>query len=200
MTVELGTRIEWWRPLVQWVLCLPHLVVAGASQLAQLPAFVVAGVVVAVTGRVPAWVGPFHARVLRHRASTFAYLFVLRTTSPPFTGDDADLARPLPPFTPRAPRRSSVVRPLVVLPHVLVLLPVGVVLDLCYPVWMVGVAVNRGWPPAIARSILAVEAWVVAIIAYVTMATDERPAFGLSAYGPTVTAWQSTTTGGARAT
>ncbi len=65
-------------------------------------------------------------------------------------------------------------------PHVVVLLPIGVCLDALYPVWMVLVAINGGWPAGMARSLASIERWVVEVILYATMASDHRPHFGLS--------------------
>jgi len=177
MAGELDHRVTWWRPLVQWVPCVPHNLVAGVLALLQIVVAALTAPYVVATGRVPAWVGRFHHRVLRHRASTFAFFFVLRTafTDVPVPFDGAPARR--------MSRWAPLGRPFAVLPQIVLLLPVGLVLDLCYPVWMVAIAVNGGWPPALRRRLVAVEAWVVMIIAYAFLATDERP---------TVAAWNET--------
>jgi hypothetical protein len=188
ISLAVEERVEWWRPLVHWLLCLPHLawngVLTGASLLAHLAAVPV----VLATGRVPRVLVDFQVFVLRERARTFAYFFVLRRSKPPYAtevtsidpGDDPMLV-----LTVEVPLSTSrwapIVRPFIVLPHVLVLLPIGACLDALYPLWMVLVAVNRGWPPGMARTLAAVERWVVEVILYVTMASNTRPAFGLAA-------------------
>lgn len=80
----------------------------------------------------------------------------------------------------RVPRSAPLVRLLTVLPHVLVLLPIGLCLDALFPLWMLFVAANRGWPAGMARSLASIERWVVEIILYATMTSDERPHFGVS--------------------
>jgi hypothetical protein len=188
ITLTVDERVESWRPLVHWLLCLPHLLWNAVLTVASIVAYLVSVPVVLVTGRLPGWVGAVQVLVLRERARTFAYLFVLRRSKPPYAtrvsttdpGDDAMQIVSVDVPTTVA-RWAPIVRPFVVLPHVLVLLPIGACLDALYPLWMLLVAVNRGWPPGMARTLAAIERWVVEVILYVTMASDRRPTFGLAA-------------------
>ena len=190
MVVRYEPDVAWWRPLVQWFLCVPHLLWTVALSLAAVPATLAIGLAVLVTGRVPGRLAAFQATVLRERVRCYAFFFVLRTSAPPLAtrvaatdpGDDPGTTVSLEvPAT--LPRWSLFVRPFVVLPHVVALLPIGIVMDVCYPLWMTIAAVNGGWPPAFARFLVAVERWVGAVVLYALLATDERPRFGLAAYG-----------------
>jgi len=188
ISLAVDERLEWWRPLVHWLLCLPHLAWNAVLTGLSLPAYVVSIPVVLVTGRMPRSLATFQVFVLRERARTFAYLFVLRRSKPPYAttmsaedpGDDPmqTLSVALATTTPRS---APITRPFAVLPHLLVLLPIGACLDALYPVWMLLVSVNRGWPPGMARTLAAIERWVVEVLLYLLMATNQRPAFGLAA-------------------
>ena len=170
---------------------IPHGLLTGATSAASIALAVVTGVTVIVTGRVPAWVVAFQAMTVRERVRTFGHFFVLRTDVPPVSlaivaddpGDDPRATVTVPGGTRRTSRFEALARPFVLVPHLLVLLPIGLVMDACYPVWMLLVAVNRGWPPSMARLLGAVEHWVGSLALYATFATDERPAFGLAAHG-----------------
>ena len=177
ISLTVDEEIEWWRPLVQWFLCIPHLVANAVLTALSAVAWVPMAVAVALSGRVPHRLARFQVLVLRERARTFGYLFVLRRTSPPFAGPDPSLRFDVD-AAGRAERVAPIVRPLRVLPQVAVLLPIGLCLDALYPLWMVVVAVNRGWPTGMARTLAAIERWVVEIILYVTFVTDEAPQFG----------------------
>lgn len=188
IALDIDEEIEWWRPLIQWLFCIPHLVFNGVATGVSVLAWIVTVPIVVVTGRVPKSLADLQVAVLRERARTFGYLFVLRRSAPPFAtartsidpGDDPALTLTVG-TADRAPRWAPVVRLFVVFPHVLVLLPIGVCLDALYPVWMVLVAVNRGWPAGMARTLASIERWVVEVILYATMASDRPPQFGLSA-------------------
>ena len=183
--------VEGWRPLVQWVGSIPHALLTGATSAASFALAVLTGVLVVVTGRVPAWIVAFQTMTVRERVRTFGHFFVLRPDGPPVNlavtandpGDDPRVTVTVPAGARRTSRVEALARPFVLVPHLLVLLPIGLVMDACYPVWMLLVAANRGWPPSMARLLGAVEHWVGTLALYATFATDERPAFGLAAHG-----------------
>lgn len=186
--VDIERPIERWRPLVQWFLCLPHLLWNGVLTGLSGPVALVCGLV-ALAGRpIPPKLLAFQALVLRERVRAYSQLFLLRRSFPPFAtavtsvdpGDDPVVTVSYDP--PATAERAALLRSLRVLHHVIVLLPVGAAMDLLYPLWALVAAVNGGWPPAFERLIVRVERWVLAIVAYVTLLTDERPTFGLAAY------------------
>ena len=183
-------EVAWWRPLVGWAVSLPGLAWTGVLTVATVPALLATAVAVLVTGRVPARLAAVQVLYLRQRVRVYSTFFALRTSVPPLAtrldatdpGDDPDTTETVA-IPATLPRWSAFTRPLVALPHVLALLPIGVVMDVCYPVWMAIAAANRGWPPSFARFLVAVERWVGAVLLYLLLATDERPRFGLAAYG-----------------
>ena len=187
--------VSWWRPLVQWLLCIPHLLLTGAMAVASVAiAFLIAPIVL-LTGKAPARLVAFQVTSLRERVRCYAYFFVLRESRPPYAlaprlRDPAD--DPLVEVSASPPERMSrwalLARPFVVLPHLLVLVPIGVVMDVCYPVWMLLVAANRGWPAGLERLLIQIEAWVTAVALYALFVTDEAPRFGMAAYGDPVAA------------
>ena len=194
LEIRTDPQLEWWRPLVQWFLCLPHLLYLGALTVLAVGAAVATATSVLATRRVPWRLGAFQVLYLRERARCFSCFWVLRTSVPPYAtaataddpGDDPMVTVSLD-VPRRIPRSALVLRPLVVLPHLLVMAPIAVVLDVCYPLWMLVAAVNRGWTPGTAAFLVRVERSVVAVLAYVLLVSDERPAFGVGR----ATAWQA---------
>jgi len=189
ITIDVQREVVRWHPLVRVFLCIPHLVWTGVLQIASvLVSFAIAAVVLA-TGRVPVRLGAFQVLSLRERVRCYSYFFVLRATAPPLatelsTTDPGDdplvVVSAIPPVI--TDRASVVRRPLTLLAHLVALLPLGLFLDLLYPVWMLVLVVHGRWPDRLLRLVLEVERWVGALILYVTYASDERPAFGLAAY------------------
>jgi hypothetical protein len=193
VVVELR-RVEvltWWQPLVAWARCVPHLLATGATSAASVVVAVLAAVIAVVTGRVPGWVVAFQAMTVRERVRCFGVFFALRPDVPSIElrpsaadpGSDDRVTVAVPAGGRRTSRREALVRLAVLVPHLAALLPIGLVMYGCYPVWMALVAVNRGWPPAMAQLLGAVERWVAHLALYATFAVDERPAFGLAAHG-----------------
>lgn len=200
--IETDRTLEWWRPLVQWALAIPHVAYLGALTAGAGLAAVAVGATVLATRRVPPPLARFQVFTLRQRVRTYSYLWLLRRSSPPFAtrvvaddpGDDpkTEVSMAVP---SEAARSAPLVRPLAMVPHGLVLIPVGVLLDLLYPLLALSVALRRGWAPAAADSLVALERWVVALLAYVLLVADERPAFGLRAHTVATTGRAGVTTG-----
>lgn len=187
--IEVESPVSWWRPLVQWLLCVPHLVYTVALTAVSLAVAVAIVPCALVTGRVPSALLGFQVLTLRERVRCYSYFFVLRSSRPPYTAS-TDLADPgddpLVEVSVDAPgstsRWSVLARPFVVLPHLAVLAPIGLVMDACYPVWMLLAAANRGWPEGLERTLIRIERWVAAVAMYALFVTDEPPGFGLAAY------------------
>ena len=192
--IEVVVRIErelpWWRPILNAIAGLPHVVVAGALTAASIVVALLIGVTVAVTGRVPAVLVRFQVMTLRERVRAYSYWFALRESHPPFDlslrlddpGDDP-LTRVSLAHLPTLGRTALVGHWLRLLPHLLVLIPMGFVMDACYPIWILLASANRGWPEPFARLLLAIEQWVVHLAMYGLLASDVPPAFGLAANG-----------------
>src|SRR5207302_3663737 len=79
------------------------------------------------------------------------------------------------------PRWTPMARPFAILPSLIVLVPIGLVLDVLYPVLMLAVGFNEGWPPAVAQFLVRVEEWTGEVLLYLFMATDHAPRLGFSA-------------------
>ena len=188
--LDVDDDIEWWRPLVHWILVIPHGLATGALTAASLVVMFAIGLAVLVTGRVPRRLAEFQVMTVRERVRCYGFFFVLRRSLPPLTfpvqaddpGDDPASHLSVA-MAERLPRWSIFTRLFVLLPHLVVLIPMGVVMDLCYPVWMSLAAINRGWPPGLRRTLVAVEHWVVELALYGLLVTERPPAFGLRAHG-----------------
>jgi hypothetical protein len=196
LVIGVETQMPRWRPLVQWFLCLPHLLYAGLLGFASIVTSFVVAAIVLVTGRVPARLLTVHALSLRQRARTFSYLWLLRSTWPAFAtsaslqdpGDDAAVTASFgtPPAT--AGRLAPFARLVILIPQGIVLQIIGILLDVTYPLFALYAAVNGGLPEGVGRQLARLEAWVVAVLAYLLLMTDERPQFGIDAYDRAVPA------------
>lgn len=200
LTISTEMEVAWWRPLVQWFLCLPHLLYVGVLTIGSLVVGIATAVAVLVAGRVPARAARFQALYLRERVRCYSYFWVLRTSRPPYPtafdlidpGDDPMVSVSLD-VPERLSRTAVLVRPFVLVPHALVLVALAVVLDVCYPLWMAVAAAGRGWPAGTADFLVRVERWVGAVLRYGLLVTDQRPALGLGSYAEPVAAQSAAT-------
>ncbi|HYD09149.1 MAG TPA: hypothetical protein VEA78_03520 [Acidimicrobiales bacterium] len=175
LSVAVDHELEWWRPLVSWLVHLPKLLWGVVLSGVSIPVHLVAVACVLATGRRPEWIARFHVYALEWRAVAYGVLFALARE--PRASFDVTPVQPL-------SRADAITRPIGALPHVAYLLPIGACLDLLLPVWLLVAAVNRGWPTPLLRTLVAVERWVVELILWGTMTVNEKPAFGLAAHTP----------------
>ena len=85
-TLELtaDNRIANWRPLVHWLLVIPHLFIAYLlGQIGSLLAFI-SWLVIVFTGRLPSGLANFQCLVIRYTTRTYSYALWLREPYPPF--------------------------------------------------------------------------------------------------------------------
>ncbi len=77
-------RIARWRPLVHWVLVIPHAVIANVlSNVGGVVAFI-SWFAIVFTGRLPQGLADLQVLVIRYGARTYAYALWLHESYPPF--------------------------------------------------------------------------------------------------------------------
>jgi hypothetical protein len=76
-----------WRPFVQWILAIPHLIIANViSSLSQVIAFV-SWFVIVFTGKLPEGLANLQAMCIRYQIRAYSYAGFLRTSYPAFEFD-----------------------------------------------------------------------------------------------------------------
>lgn len=82
--IDTPERIANWRPLVQWMLAIPHLVIAYALGYASGAVSLVSWGVILVTGKLPGGLANFQVLMLRFSARATTYAGFLYEAYPPF--------------------------------------------------------------------------------------------------------------------
>lgn len=85
--VETPERLENWRPLVQWILAIPHLIIAGALGYVSGAISVITWFAIVFTGKLPASLANFQVFILRYSTRAQLYAGFLYSSYPPFTFD-----------------------------------------------------------------------------------------------------------------
>ena len=90
--IEAPLEVANWRPLVHWLLGIPHLLIANVlSNVAEVLA-VISWFFIVFTGRMPQGIADFQCMILRYETRTYTYVLWLRESYPPFefelTGTD----------------------------------------------------------------------------------------------------------------
>jgi hypothetical protein len=185
--VDLDAPLEMarWRPLVQWVLAIPHLVVLGALH-TLLSAFVlVAFITVLFTGRIPESVYGMMTMVLRYQWRVYSYAGFLRDGYPPFTFstslDDPDDDQAVLDVTPpgELARWAPLYKWLLAIPNAIALCFVGIAGGFVWSLAFVVVLLTGRFPGGMRDFLVGVNRWSLRLTAYVYLMTDEYPPFSV---------------------
>jgi hypothetical protein len=196
---RLDAPLSRWRWLVKWLLVIPHYVVLAFLWIAFTALSAVAMVAIVATGRYPRTIFEFNVGVLRWtwRVQYYAYGALGTDRYPPFTLDDV----------PDYPARLSVEYPehlsrglalvkwwLLAIPHYLIMalltgglltthLAGGGVIAVLVLVAGLILAFTGSYPAQLFDVVLGLNRWVLRVVAYAGLMTDEYPPFRLDSGG-----------------
>lgn len=185
VNVDLDAPLEIarWRPLVHWILVVPHFIVFGLLNVGAAVCIFIAFWAILFTKKYPEGLFNFVAMTYRYQWRLNSYAWFMRETYPPFAfdlaaedpgGDPAKLSIPYP---QELNRFLPLVKFILVIPHVFVL---GV---LFIGVWFAGlgsffaVLFTGKYPQGIRDFIVGVMRYGSRVQAYMTLMRDEYPPF-----------------------
>lgn len=186
-TFEPAEKVARWRPFFNWVLAIPHLVIASLlGYVAQLLAFV-SWIVILFSGKLPAPIAGFQVMYLRYTARNWMYVLGLHEEYPPFgfatTDDDpGDARRVRLDARPRLEDRNRVstfFRIVLVIPHLLVLAVLGIGAWFAWLIGVLSVLFTGRWPEGVRDFLVKVVRWGLRVNGYLYLLTDEYPPFSL---------------------
>ena len=186
-SLEPPDRIANWRPLVHWLMAIPHMVVLYALGIVSEVVAVVSWFAILFTGKQPEGLAGVQSMYLRYSMRVFAFVGFQVEEYPPFAfgssaSDPGDGGRVRVDFRPALENRNRVTvffRLLLLIPHMIVLGLVGMVAGLAYVVGFFAVLFTGRWPAGLRRFVLGVMRWGLRTQAYMLLLTDEYPPFSL---------------------
>ena len=180
-------RIAHWRPLVHWLLAIPHLVIVYALETVADILAVISWFVILFTGRLPVGLANFQVMFLRYTLRTATYFGFLREEYPPFSftstpadpGDDPRVGVELVPQLEDRNRLTVAFRLILALPHAIVLALLGIAVFVVGVIALFAVLFTGRWPQGLRGFVLGVGRWWLRFQAYLLLLTDEYPPFTL---------------------
>lgn len=177
-------RIARWRPLVQWLLAVPHLVVANALSTLRGLLTLISFVTVLFTERIPRPLFDAIAMTYRYEWRAFSYALALHEEYPPFefmpAADDDGHARNTA-LTITYPERLNRWKPLykwfLAIPHYVVLVALAIASVLTILWGAVAVIVTGEYPEGARRFLVGAYRYCLRVETYVGLLTDEYPPF-----------------------
>jgi uncharacterized protein DUF4389 len=188
LTFDTPEKIARWRPLVHWLLAVPHLLVLNAiSAVAQVLALI-AWFVAVFTGRIPDGIQKPIAMYMRYNARVTTYVLFQREEYPRFAfdglfadpGDDARVQVDVVPAIEGRNRLTIFFRLFMIIPQVFVLVFVAIAAIFVAIVGFFAVIILGRWPRGLNDFLIGFLRWSTRVNAYCYLLTDDYPPFSLS--------------------
>jgi hypothetical protein len=179
-------KIARWRPLVHWLLVIPHFIVLYVLQLVSFVLVVVAWFAGVFAGRIPEGIQGLIVATLRYSARVSTYMFFMREEYPPFNLD-TDFADPgtdprtrfdVVPAIEGRNRLTIFFRGLLIIPHYIVLVFLAIAFYVVYFIGWFAVIFTGRWPAGLESFMVGFIRWTSRFSAYYFLLTDDYPPFG----------------------
>lgn len=186
MVVDSPLELPRWRPLVNWVLYIPHAIVLYALQILARIVFLIYWLMLVFTGKLHPGMYGVMAMYERYNTRATGFLLGYSQTYPPFefattTADDnayPQVRLNLPPVPESVPR-SAALNLIKAIPHYIVFFVYAVGAAFVVLVGWFAVLFTGAWPGGMRAFLVRVANYYYRIWTYVTMVENSYPAFGL---------------------
>lgn len=186
-TFDAPERVANWRPLVHWLLVIPHVIVMYVLGIVAEVIAVISWFAIVITGRLPDGFANIQCMYLRYQMRTISYLAFAREEYPPFSfqttpGDPGDDPRVRMDFVPALGNRNRLTtffRLILAIPHFIVVGVLSVAAFVVVIVAWFAVLFTGRWPTGMLNFVVGVGRWSVRSNAYLFLLTDEYPPFSL---------------------
>lgn len=185
LTFDTPEKIARWRPLVHWLLAIPHIIVLYVLAIVAEVLAIISWFAGVITGSVPEGLQKPIAMYVRYSARVYTFMFWLREEYPPFAfdasfedpGSDPRVRVDVVPAIQGRSRLTIFFRLLMVIPQfiVLALVAIGVYFVLIVG-WFAVIILGR-WPEGMGRFLIGYLRWSTRLNGYVLLLTDEYPPF-----------------------
>jgi hypothetical protein len=186
LVVDSPYQLERWRPLVNWVLYIPHAVILYGLQILSRVVFVVYWLMLIFTGNLHAGMFNIMAMYERYNSRATGFLLGYSATYPPFDFDasTADNGAYPPirltlPTVPEVVTRSAALNVFKAIPHYIVLMVFFFAAAVVAVIGWFAVLFTGEWPQGMRDFLVRVSNYYYRVWTYTTMVDNRYPPFGL---------------------
>jgi hypothetical protein len=181
-------RIANWRPLLNWLLAIPHIAILYVLQTVSQVVGIISWFAVVFTGKLPDGLANVQVMYLRYMLRTYTYIGFLREEYPPFTfaaatsdpGDDPRVRVDVQPQLTDRNRVTAFFRIILVIPQAIVLVVLTFAAAVVTLIAAFAVLFTGQWPTGMRDFVINVNRWSLRVQAYFLLLTDTYPPFALA--------------------
>ena len=186
-TFEPPEKVANWRPLVQWLLAIPHLLVVYVLGAVSEVVGLISWFIILFTGSLPEGLANLQVMYLRYTTRTYTYAGFLREEYPPFSfqttatdpGDDPRVRVDVATELEQRNRVTVAFRIFLVIPQFIVLFVLGIAAAVVLLIAFFAVLFTGRWPDGLRDFVVKVLRWNIRVQAYFLLLVDGYPPFAL---------------------
>ncbi len=186
LVVDSPYEVARWRPLVHWLLYIPHAIILNALQVLSRVVFLVYWLMLIFTGKLHPGLYGVMAMYERYNARAGGFLIGYSQTYPPFdfsTNTTDNNAYPpvrlALPSVPEVVPRSAALNVIKAIPHYIVLMIYFIGAAVVAVIGWLAVLFTGAWPHGMRDFLVRVGNYYYRLWTYITMVDNEYPKFGL---------------------
>ncbi len=186
LVVDSPYELARWRPLLNWVLYIPHAIVLYALQMLSRAVCLIYWLMLIFTGKLHPGMFGVLAMYERYNARAGGFLIGYSETYPPFDfstdTDDNDAYPPVRfavPAVPESVPRSAALNVILAIPHYIVLMVFFIAAGVVAVVGWFAVLFTGAWPQGMRDFLVRVSNYYYRVWTYITMVENDYPKFGL---------------------
>jgi hypothetical protein len=186
LDLEAPDKVARWRPLVHWLLVIPHIVVIYVLAIVQRVVLIISFFAILFTGAMPEGLFGFNTMVLRYQWRVMSYAMFMRESYPEFAFpmESADPGTEPAHLSvqpaPKLNRGLIFVKWLLAVPHYIVLFFLFIALYVVVIIAFFAVIITGAWPEGLRNFVVGVNRWSSRVSMYILLMTDQYPPFSLA--------------------
>jgi hypothetical protein len=186
LDLDAPEKIARWRPLVQWILAIPHLIVAGILGYVVFVIWVISFFTVLFTRRVPEGLHNFQVMAQRYTWRAYSYSLFMHDKYPPFdfpmVAEDPGDQPPRVSLAHEQPlnRWLPLIKWLLIIPHLIVLVVLALVAYIVGIIAFFAVIILGRYPLGLRDFLVGFFRWTWRVYSYIYFLNDTYPPFTLS--------------------
>lgn len=185
-TIDVRTpdKLENWRSVGQWILAIPHLIIANALESVATVIAVISWFAILFTGKLPVGLANFQIMIMRYTFRAELYAGFLYDEYPPFDfrmsaaepgGSPVEVT--VEPMLENRNRLTVGLRIFWIIPAVIFAFLVAVVGIICWFLALFAVLFTGRWPNGLRSWVMKMQRVSIRVNAYALLLTDEYPPF-----------------------
>ena len=180
--VQTPDKVANWRPLVHWIMAIPHLIISYVLTIVAEVVAVIAWFAILFTGRMPEGMANVICLALRYQARTQAFVGFLHEEYPPFDfsttpGDPGGTPVRID-FRPALGGRNRLtcaLRIIWMIPAAIVTLIIAIIGAICWLIGLFAVLFTGKWPAALYTWVMKSMRASLRLNAYALLLIDDYP-------------------------